>query len=66
VEEEKGEFDVTLPIHDSEGKIIATAGMDFKREAGRTKETVTRDARKIGAELERRFPSEGELFRPAQ
>lgn len=66
VEEEKDEFDVTLPIHDSTGRTIATAGMDFKREAGRTRETVARDARKIGAELEKRFPSDSELFRHTQ
>ena len=37
VEQEKTEFDVTVPIHDSGGKVIATAGMDFKLEPGRTK-----------------------------
>ncbi|MGI9071428.1 MAG: hypothetical protein ACR2JB_08960 [Bryobacteraceae bacterium] len=66
IEEEKTEFDVTLPIHDSAGKVIATAGMDFKLKAGRTKETVVREASKIGAELERRLTSESELFRPAE
>ena len=66
VEQEKTEFDVTLPIHDSAGKIIATAGMDFKLEAGRTKETVVREALKIGTELERRLTSESDLFRPVQ
>src|SRR5258708_36666924 len=33
VEQEKTEFDVTLPIHNPAGKIIATAGMDFKLQA---------------------------------
>ena len=64
VEREKTEFDVTLPIHDSTGKIIATAGMDFRLEAGRTKETVVQEALKLGAELERRLTSESDLFRP--
>jgi hypothetical protein len=41
VEQENDEFDVTLPIHDAAGKIIATAGMDFKA-TGQTKETITR------------------------
>src|SRR5258706_11853329 len=59
VEQEKTEFDVTLPIHDPAGKIIATAGMDFKLEAGRTKDSVVGEALKIGAELERRLTSEG-------
>lgn len=66
VEQEKTEFDVTLPIHDSGGKVIATAGMDFKLEPGRTKETVVHEALKVSAELERNFTSESDLFRPAR
>lgn len=65
VEREKDEFDVTLPIHDSAGKIIATAGMDFKA-AGQTKEVVTRQAKQIASELEKRFTSKSKLFEPAQ
>src|SRR6267154_6001567 len=45
VEQEKTEFDVTLPIHDPAGKIIATAGMDFKLEAGRTNPDISRTFR---------------------
>ncbi len=65
VEKEKTEFDVTLPLHDPGGKIIATAGMDFKLEPGRTKESVTQQALKIAAELEKRLPSLDALFQPA-
>jgi len=65
VEKEKDEFDVTLPLHDSAGKIIATAGMDFKA-AGQTKEAVERQAKAIAAELEKRFTSKTQLFEPAQ
>ena len=65
VEKEKDEFDVTLPIHDSAGKIIATAGMDFKLQAGRTKVSVVSEAQRIAAELEKRFSSKDELFRQA-
>lgn len=65
VEKEKDEFDVTLPLHDSAAKIIATAGMDFKA-AGQTKETVARQAKAIAAELEKRFTSKNQLFEPAQ
>jgi hypothetical protein len=65
VEQEKTEFDVTLPIHDPEGNVIATAGMDFNREAGRTKETVVGEALKVGSELERKLISETDLFRPS-
>jgi hypothetical protein len=65
VEREKGEFDVTVPIHDSTGKIMATAGMDFKLRPGRTKASVVSEAQKIAAELEKKFSSKDELFRPA-
>jgi hypothetical protein len=65
VEREKDEFDVTVPIHDSAGKTIATAGMDFKA-AGQTKETVTRQAKQIAAELEKRFSSKEQLFEQAK
>ena len=65
VEKEKDEFDVTLPIHDAAGKIIATAGMDFKAEAGLTKATVTRQAKQIASELEKRITSREKLFERA-
>jgi hypothetical protein len=32
VEQEKDEVDVTMPVHDAAGKVIGTAGMDFKTE----------------------------------
>ena len=62
VEQEKDEFDATLPIHDAAGKIIGTAGMDFKTGPGQTKETVTRRAKEIVAELEKRFDAKEKLF----
>jgi hypothetical protein len=65
VEQEKDEFDVTVPIHDPAGKIIATAGVDFKA-AGQTKEVVARLAKQIAAELEKRFTTKEQLFQPAQ
>jgi len=58
-------LDVSLPIHDSAGKIIATAGMDFKA-TGQTRETATQQAKLISAELERRLTSKNQLFEPAQ
>src|SRR5579885_2847093 len=58
VEKERTEFDATLPLHDQSGKVIGTAGMDFKLEPGRTQATVTEAARKIVAELEKRLNSE--------
>jgi hypothetical protein len=66
VEQEKDEFDVTVPLHDPAGKIIATAGMDFKAGPGQTKETVARQAKQIASELEKRFTSRSQLFEPAK
>lgn len=66
VEQEKDGFDVTLPLHDAAGKIIATLGMDFKVEPGRTKETVARQAKQIASELEKRFTSKSQLFEPVK
>ena len=62
VEKEKNEFDATLPIHDAAGKIIGTVGMDFKTGPGQTKETVTRQAKQIAAELEKRITAKEQLF----
>ena len=66
VEKEGDEFDATLPIHDSAGKIIGTVGMDFKTGPGQTRETVTRQAKQIAAELEKRITSKEQLFEPAK
>jgi hypothetical protein len=66
VEKEKDEFDATLPIHDAAGKIIGTVGMDFKTGPGQTKETVTRQAKQIASELEKRIRSKEQLFEPVK
>jgi hypothetical protein len=66
VEKEKDEFDATMPVHDSAGKVIATAGMDFKAEPGRTKESVTRNAQTIVAELERRIAADPSILGPTR
>jgi len=66
VEQEKDEFDATLPIHDSAGKIIGTVGVDFKAGPGQTKETVVRQAQQIASELEKRITSKEQLFEPAK
>lgn len=66
VEKEKDEFDATLPLHDAAGKVIGTVGMDFKATPGQTKETVTRQAKQIAAELEKHFTSKEKLFEPVK
>jgi hypothetical protein len=66
IEKEKDEWDATLPIHDSAGAVIGTAGMDFKAGPGQTKETVERQAKQIASELEKRIASRSQLFEPVK
>ena len=65
IEQEKDEWDATVPVRNAQRKVIATAGMDFKAEAGRTKASVERDAMMIAAELESRLSAEKDWYRPA-
>jgi len=66
VEKEKDGFDVTLPLHDSLGKVMGTAGMDFKPEPGQKKSDVVSKAKQIASELEKRLTSKEQLFEPAK
>jgi hypothetical protein len=62
VEKEKDGFDVTLPLHDSAGKMIGSAGFGFKAAPGQTEASVTEQAQKIAAEMETQIPSKAKLF----
>jgi len=62
VEKEKDGFDVSIPLHDSAGKIIGTLGIGFKTAAGQTAASVTEAAQKIAAELEPQISSKAKLF----
>ena len=64
VDRESDGFDVTLPLHDANGKIIAVVGMDFKLTAGQTKESVIKQGQQIAAEMESEVPSKDKLFEP--
>ena len=57
-------YDVTIPIHDSMGKIIATAGLDFKPEPNQTNDQITQGALRIAKELEAKLQSKDKLFEP--
>lgn len=62
VEKEKDGFDVSLPLHDSTGKIIGTVGIGFKLGPGQTEASVTQQAQKIASEMEAQIPSKAKLF----
>jgi hypothetical protein len=62
VEKEKDGFDVSLPLHDSTGKIIGALGIGFKPAPGQTEASVTKLAMKIASEMEAQIPSKAALF----
>jgi hypothetical protein len=66
-ENENGQevYDVTLPIHDAEGKIIATAGIDFKPESNQQQAKIVELAQQIAKELESKIKSTKKMFEPA-
>jgi len=57
-------YDVTIPIHDSTGKVIATAGLDFKPEPNQTNDRITQRSLQIAGELDAKLPSKNKLFEP--
>ena len=65
-EKENGKevYDVTIPIHDASGKIIATAGIDFKPEPNQTDAQVIERSQQIAKELESKVKSKEKLFEP--
>jgi len=58
-------YDVTIPIHDANGKIIATAGIDFKSEPNQSDAQVTERSQRIAKELESKVKSKVKLFESA-
>ena len=65
-EKENGKevYDVTIPIHDKNGKIIATAGIDFKPEPNQSDARVTGRSQQIAKEIESKVKSKEKLFEP--
>ena len=65
-EKENGKevYDVTIPVHDANGKIIATAGIDFKPEPNQSEAQVTERAQQIAKEIESKVRSKERLFEP--
>ena len=66
VEKEKDGFDVSLPLHDAQGKIVGTVGIEFKSEPGQTESSVLARAKTIAAEMETHIPSKAKLYERAE
>jgi hypothetical protein len=57
-------FDVTAPLHDANGKLIGTLGIDFKPQAGQTKADILKRTAGLLREVEHHIPSKAFLFEP--
>jgi hypothetical protein len=66
VEKEKDGFDVSLPLHDAQGKIVGTVGIEFKPQPGQTESSVLAQAKTIAAEMETHIPSKAKLYERAE
>jgi iron complex outermembrane receptor protein len=55
-------FAVTVPIHDSSGNVIGTAGIDFARVSDAEQAKITERAKQIGTELEAKLKSKAKMF----
>lgn len=66
VEKEKDGFDVSLPLHDAQGKTVGTVGIEFKSEPGQTESSVLAQAKTIAAEMETHIPSKAKLYERAE
>lgn len=64
-EDGKEVYDVTMPIHDAQGKIIATAGIDFKPEPNQQESKIVAIAQQIALELGQQTTSKAKLFEAA-
>jgi hypothetical protein len=57
-------FDVNVPVHDANGKIIAVVGVDFKPDPKQTAAQATEGAQQIAKEIEAKIPSKEKLYEP--
>ena len=59
-------FDVNVPIHDVNGKILAIVGVDFKPDPKQTAAQASAQAVLIAKEIEAKVPSREKLFEPVK
>ena len=59
-------FDVNVPIHDANGKIMAIVGVDFKPDPKQTAAQASDGAQKIAKEIEAKVPSKEKLCEPVK
>lgn len=67
MEKENGKevYDVTIPLHDAKGTIIATAGIEYKPGPNQSAAQVRELSLRLAKELEAKANSKEKLFEPA-
>jgi hypothetical protein len=61
VETEGKNFDVTLPLHDSSGKIVGSVGLELTPKPGESQDAVVEQAQSIAKEMEAAIPTKASL-----
>ena len=57
-------FDVNVPIHDANGKVVAIIGVDFKPDPKQTADQASQQAQQIAKEIEAKVSSIDKLYEP--
>ena len=57
-------FDVNVPVHDANGKMMAVVGVDFKPDPKQTAAQATKGAQQIAKEIEAKVSSKEKLYEP--
>ena len=57
-------YDVNVPIHDANGKVLAIVGVDFKPDPKQTAAQASEQAQKIAKEIEAKVPTREKLYEP--
>ena len=64
IEKEADGYDVTAPLHDANGKLVGTIGIDFKLESGQNDASILQRTNELLKELESQILSKEFLFQP--
>ena len=59
-------YDVNVPIHDANGKVVAIIGVDFKPDPKQTADQASQQAQQIAKEIEAKVPSMEKLYEPVR
>lgn len=66
VEKEGNGYDVSLPLDDATGRMVAVVGIEFGPKVGRTEQVVLERAEAIAREMKPQIPSAAKLYERVQ